>query len=271
MRPRAPAGGGVLLAVALSLAGSGCRQAGPARETLLIAGSSAVKSYLDPVVAEFSRRNPEVSVISEGGGSVAAVLTLKQNGIDIAALSRMVETDLDDNYLRDYQITRDGVAVVVSEASPMQGLTLDQVTAIFSGKVTNWKDVGGPEAPIVVYRKPSTSHSHRSFTTMVLDGDEPFRGARIASTSKELIADLQADPHAVGYMSMGNLKGVKALEINGVPLTRATALSGRYPLSRAFYLAVYGKANPVAERFVEFALSADGQKLLADDGLIPVR
>jgi phosphate transport system substrate-binding protein len=259
----------VLLVVTLS-ALVGCRQE-PAQETLLIAGASAVKSYLEPVVEEFSKRYPRISIVSESGGNAGALLALKKNAIDIAGLSRMLDAEEDEPSIKDYQITSDAVAVVASPANPIRGLTLEQVRLIFEGKAKSWKALGGLDVPIKVYRRKASSRSHRSFADMVLDGDEPFLGASTIPSADELTAAMQADASAIGYMSMNHLSSLRPLDIDGIALTRVTALSGRYPLSRAFYLVTAASPTPATRTFVDFVLGPDGQRLLREAGLLPVR
>lgn len=270
----------LLGACLLALLCGGCRRDPPAKQTLLIAGNAALARYLEPLVKEFVARNPSASVVVEPGGSTAAVIALKRGAIDVAALSRLVGAQEDDAYLHDYQLCRDGMAIIVKAGNPVTSLTRQQLDGIFSGEILNWKQVGGPDLPITCYvRDPSTSLS-RSFNELVLGGDDPFAGATVVKKSAELLERVAKDPGAIGFMSLRRqARDAKAgkehaeistLKIEGVEMNHLTMLSGRYPLSRAFYLAVYMKPPKLAEQFVQFALSKTGQELLAKDGLLPV-
>jgi phosphate transport system substrate-binding protein len=258
-----------LMALALSACNfPGCRKA-PQTETLLIAGSSTVRGYLEPVVKAFVAKNPSVNVVSEGGGSAAGLVALKHGAIDVATLSRPVSFAEDDVYLRDYLVARDGVAVIVNPANPVSDLTMRQVARIFEGEVTNWKDVGGGDGPITLVDRDKKSHTRKSFEDLVLGGDESASAAKTAANAAEVIELVKSTPGAVSYLSLHKMgPGVKALRINGVEMSRVTMLSGRYPLSRSFYLAVRMGSSPSAERFIEFTLGRDGQTLLAADGLL---
>jgi phosphate transport system substrate-binding protein len=253
----------------LALAAAGCKRA-PETETLLIAGSSTMSAYLAPVVKEFAAKNPSVNVVSEGGGSTAGLVALKHGAIDVAAVARPIKPTEDDLYLRDYLVARDGVAVVVNPANPVGDLTVHQLARIFDGEATKWHDVGGGEGAILVVARDQSSHVRKSFEELlVLSGDESAPGQRIAANAAELLDIVRATPGAIGYLTLHRMgPGVKALRVNGVEMTRMTMLSGRYPLSRSFYLAVHLNGAPLADKFIEFTLSKDGQNILATDGLL---
>jgi phosphate transport system substrate-binding protein len=246
-----------------------CKPPAP-RETLLIAGSSAMKLYMAPVVEAFAAKNPNASVDCEGGGAAAGALALKREAIDIAMIGRELDVDEDDVNLRDFLVARDGVAIVVSKSNPVAGLTSKQLADVASGAITSWKDVGGPNAPIVFLDRPKTSQLRKSFMDLVLRGEEPTRAATIIEGPEELAKTLRADAHALGYVSYHHAEGeLKVLPINGVEMSRSTMLSGRYPLTRSFYLAVYNPSS-LAESFVSFTLGKEGQALLVDKGLLAI-
>lgn len=263
---------GIVIAVLVFVgaAAAACKPAAP-QETLLIAGSSSMKMYLDPVVAAFAAAHPKASIVCEGGGAAAGVLSLKREAIDIAMVAREVTPDEDDDHLRDFLVARDGVAVVVSKSMPVSGITSKQLADIASGVITSWKAVGGPDAPITFIDRPKTSQLRKSFMDLVLQGEEPMRGATVANGFEEMAADIAGNVHAVGYVSFHRLGAeMKALAINGVEMNHGTMLSNRYPLTRSFYLAVYLKPSPLAESFLSFTMSKEGQALLVDKGLLAV-
>lgn len=256
----------------LALLSVECRSDRPPKETLLIAGNASVARYLGPVIKEFTARHPNVSVVCEPGGTTAAVIALKRGAIDIAATSRQVSAEEDDQYLRDYQICRDGIAVVVNKANPLSDLSKQQLEDIFDGTYTSWKQLGGPDAPIRVVARQRESRASRSFNEIILGGDETTNTATFVARSDAMIAAVDKDANAIGYLPLRRVnQKLKVLKINGVEMTRLTVLSGRYPLARAYFLALYVKAPKAAEQFVEFALSTEGQAIFAEDGLLPIR
>ncbi len=242
-----------------------------AQDTLLIAGSSTMKLYIDPVVEAFRAKNPTASIEIQGGGAEAGIIALKREAIDVALISREIAADEDDDNLRDYLVARDGVAIVVSKASPITGLTMKQLADIASGAVTSWKDVGGPSARVAFIDRAKGSHLRKSFKDLVLGGEDPLRGAKVAERQEDVLRALDADPSAVSFVSFHHAAAdLKALPINGVEMTRSTMLSGRYPLTRSFYVAVYMKPSKLADSFIGFAMSKEGQSLLVDKGLLAV-
>jgi phosphate transport system substrate-binding protein len=257
--------------LALCLVGATCKAPAP-QETLLIAGSSAMKLYMAPVVEAFAAKNPKASIVCEEGGAAAGVIALKREAIDVAMIGRDVTPEEDEDALRDFLVARDGVAIVVPKANPISSLTLKQLAEIASGAVTSWKAIGGADAPITVLDRPVTSELRKSFMDLVLEGEEPTHAATIAKGNEELMATLAANPHAIGYVSYhhADSPGIKTLTIGGVEMNRGTMLSGRYPLTRSFYLAVYMKPTPLADAFISFAVSKEGQSLLAGKGLLSV-
>jgi phosphate transport system substrate-binding protein len=260
----------IVTALITLLACASCRP-GEAQDTLLVAGSTTMVSYLEPVVSAFEKKHPRVSIVSEPGGSTAGIIALKRGAIDVATVARDVHASEDDIGLRDYLIARDGVAVIVHPKNKIDGLTTAQIEHIVTGAFTSWKDVGGDDVPIVFVDRTKASRTRKSLVDLVLGGDDTLRGAREVGSGEDMDKAVKADPNAVGFVSLKDLaKDAKAVAINGVPLTKATMISGRYPLTRSFYLAVYLKPSKIAEQFVEFTLSEDGQAILEKDGLLGV-
>jgi phosphate transport system substrate-binding protein len=248
----------------------GCRKA-PETETLLIAGSSTMQSYLDPVVKAFVAANPSVSIVSEGGGSTPALVALNHGAIDVAGITRTVTAKEDDVYLRDYLVARDGVAIVVNPANSVDNLSKDQLTGIFEGTIKSWKAVGGSHQVITVVVRESKSNVRRSVEDLLLGGDEIPVGFKTASSATEMLEAVRSTPTGIGFLTLRTMgPGVKALRVDEVEMSRTTMLSGRYPLARSFYLVMHMKVSPLAERFVDFVLSKDGQDLLASRGLLEV-
>jgi phosphate transport system substrate-binding protein len=266
----------VLLAALAALLWSTRSGRGPARETLLIAGNAVLVRYLDPVIKEFQARHPRTSVVAEPGGTTAAVIALKRGAIDLAAMSRLSSAEEDDPYLRDVQIFRDALAVVVHPSNPLDNVTLKQLELVYDGQETSWKALGGADAPIAAWaRDKSNKTTARSFNELVLGGDDPFAGAHFATSTKAVLEAVRSDPRAIGYVTLRHVidgaAGLKPLKVEGVELNRRTVLTGRYPLSRTFYLGVYVNPTPAAEEFLRFACSREGQELFAKDGQLPVR
>jgi phosphate transport system substrate-binding protein len=147
---------------------------------------------------------------------------------------------------------------------------MTQLRQIYSGEVHAWNDVGGQAGPIHVVVREKSARSRKSFADLVMQGHDLADDAREVDGIAAMIEVVKLDTAAVGYLTLKNeSKDVKRIQIDEVEMTRFTLLSGRYPLSRSFFLTVYNPGQ-LAERFVQFVISKEGQELLAADGLVPV-
>ncbi len=261
----------MIAALVVSATLPSCR-AKKAPESLLIAGSTTMASYLAPLTEAFARKNPGTNVVCDEGGAAAGLVALKRGAIDVALLSRDLVAEEDNLYLRDYLVARDGVAIVVHPHNPVKKLQLKELTGIFSGQITSWKALGGPDQPIRLLDLPKGERARKSLQDLLLSGEEPSKSARVVGSVAEMASVVAADVNAIGYLALRNMSSsVAGVAVNGVEMNRATMLSGRYPLTRSFYLVTYQEQSPFVASFVQFALSREGQDIIAEQGLIPVR
>jgi phosphate transport system substrate-binding protein len=229
-----------------------------------------MQGYVKNLAKEFGQRNPEVSVVAEAGGSTAGIVALKRGAIDVAAMSRDLTLDEDEPYVRNFLLARDGIAIVVSTMNPIDDLSSTDAKRIFLGQARMWNAVGGDDGPIHVITREADQLTRHSIREMVLGGEDIFGGAHTIGSWDDMIKGVKEDPHSIGFLSLRHVTpDVKTLRIDGVAMTRATMLSGRYPLSRSFYLVVRNPST-TTERFIDFAIGEHGQQSLEKDGLIPV-
>jgi phosphate transport system substrate-binding protein len=243
-------------------------------EVLLVAGSSTMRQFTTPLVEEFKKQNGHTIVENQAGGASAGVIALKRGAIDVAMLTRDLKEEEDDPMLRNYLVARDAIAILVNPQNPVGNLTLHQLKKIYEKEITNWKEVGGTDAPIdILVREPGAT-AQKSIRDYVLGGDDmPDEPAeRIMKSHDAMIAGVKSNPNAIGFEALAGIsRDVKPITVNGVAIANKTVLSGRYPLSRSFYLVLYGSSTPAAERFVAFALSKEGQDIFVkQDGLLAV-
>ena len=257
-------------ALLLLLPVSGCgKQA--RQESLLIAGSSTMLPYMEKLKEAFHKNHPQILIEDDAGGSTAGLIAVRRGAIDLAMMSREITREEDDQYTRDYLIGKDAVVLVVNPANPLTNLSRQQLREIFGGHITNWSQVGGPNAPITVVGRKAGSTTRKAMDEMVMDGLDLTKSATILESADAVLKTVAASPSAIGYLALKDLhSGVQALQVNGVAVSRETILSGRYPLSRDFFLVMYDKPKNAIQNFVDFALSNDGQKILEHEGLIRV-
>jgi phosphate transport system substrate-binding protein len=241
-------------------------------QQLLIAGSTTMTHYLKAVVTAYTKTHPDVTVINEEGGASAGVIAVKRGAIDLATVTRDLSPNEDEDQLRNYTVARDAIAMVVHPSNPVSDVSKVNLTKIFEGKITNWKEVGGPDLPItLVVRDNKTSITQKSVRDLLVHGDELPPGKTVKKAA-EVIAAVKADPSALGFLTLAKITPeLKTLTVDNVPMTKPTVLSARYPLTRSFYLVTYGtKPSPLAEDFIRFVIGREGQAAFEEQGLIAV-
>jgi phosphate transport system substrate-binding protein len=243
------------------------------RKSLLIGGAGAMVPLNQALADAFIKLNPMVDVVIEKGGSLQGLIAVKRGAIDLAAMTRDLSNEEDDESAHDFLIARGDIRIVVNKASFIKTLSEKQVRDLLTGELTNWKQVGGIDAPVNVISRTKGSTTRQFVEEVVLDGGEVTSSAKEVETTKLLAASVAADPYAIGYVASKDSEGIAdvvALAVDGVTASRATVLSGRYPYTHSFSLLIYGEQKGLRLDFVNFARSAAGQKIVAQNGLIPV-
>lgn len=249
--------------------------------TVVIAGSTSVQPLSEEIAATFMDANPGISVEVQGGGSGQGIKAIKEKIADFGALSRNVKDEEKSSVSKEYVIAKDGVAVIVNPASSVSNLTIDQIKGIYTGKIKNWSEVGGENAPIVVVSREEGSGTRGAFTeiTGVLSKNEA--GEEIDGTTKEaliqgstgaIMQTVETTPNTIGYVSLGSLSDkVKAVNVENVEPTTETVLSGEYKISRPFLYVTGGEISAAAQLYIDFVMSAEGQKIVEENGFVPVK
>jgi len=254
----------------LLLSISGCSKQAK-QETLLVAGSSTMLPYMEKLEKGFTQMYPSILVESDGGGSTAGVIAVKRNAIDLATTSRDIKTDEDDQYLRDYLVAKDALAIVVHPSNSVGNITKEQIRDIFTGAITNWKQLGGEDAPIALIGRKKGSTTRKGMDEMVLGGLDFAKWITANESAGSLAEAVANDANAIGYLALKDLNTtVKPLAINDVSISRESILSGHYTLSRSFYLVIYDKPKSAVQKLIDFTLSKEGQDILEHEGLIRV-
>jgi phosphate transport system substrate-binding protein len=281
---------GALVCLAIMLAISGCSRQGQQADSIQIKGSDTMVNLGQAWAEEFMKANPEVSVAVTGGGSGTGIAALLSNTCDIAELSRVLNPEEIEMARqkgfepRQITVALDGLAVVVHPANPVSQLTQDQLAAIFSGALKNWRDVGGADLPIVVLSREVNSGTHVYFKEHVLRHNRKESRAEFAANallmpSSQAIADEVAqNPGAIGYYGMGYISPrEKALAIakdGDSPYVQPTienVVSNAYPISRPLLMVTRGQPAGLVARFIDFVLGAEGQKVVEKIDFVPIR
>ena len=219
----------------------------------------------------YGKDHPGEFVEVQGGGSTAGLQAAESGLVNIGMCSRSL-TAKEALIFTSILIARDGLALVGNRENPVVKLSVEQVRALFSGRVTNWNEVGGQKGPIRPITREEGSGTRESFVRLVM-GNERIAGRALTQESNGAVKELvKGDPAAIGYMSLGLVgKDLKAVAMDGIQPTVENVLAGRYSLVRPLLFVTKGTANAAAQKFIDYVLSSQGQSLLASEGLVSLQ
>lgn len=247
--------------------------------TVVIRGSNTIGEELAPkLIAEFKKAQPAAAFDLETKATGYGMAALRAGQCDIAAASRAVldqekelavESGLEMN---EHLLGSYSVAVVVNAANAVANLTKEQVHAIFTGKITNWKDVGGADAEIHIYARDPISGTHLGFKEAAMNNDAYAAHPKLLASYAGIVKAVGKDAGGIGYSSINhaNASGAKAVSIEGVEASTATVHGGKYPYARTLrFYTNKNKESDVAKEFIQFALSTRGQEIVSEMGFTP--
>ncbi|BDG61594.1 phosphate ABC transporter substrate-binding protein [Caldinitratiruptor microaerophilus] len=269
--------------------GAGARLVPAAPSRVDVVGSDTALPLAVRWAEDFHRRRPDVRISVTGGGSAVGLACLAQGLCQVAASSRPAAPEerararAAGRPLRAHPAALDAVAVIVHPSNPVPFLTFPQLRAIYSGRVTNWRQVGGPDRPVVALSRGAGSGTGQIFEEAVFGPPETRTGpdglprARQVPGSALLHDDVARTPEAIGYVGVGYVTPA----VRAVPVARTPAESpvppavpliagGRYPLVRPILLYTAGASSTAALAFVDYALGPDGQARVAEAGFVPL-
>lgn len=269
--------GGMLLAMG-TLAGPGMAQQ-PQEEKITIDGSTTVGPIAKGFAEYYMTLNPAVKVNVSESGSGNGAKSLVNGTCNIASMSRfMKDTELKAAVEKNifpmaHVIALDGLAVITHPANPVKELTVAQVREIYLGKVTNWKQVGGPDKNIVVISRDTNSGTYETFEEKVMEKQKMAAGVEYVGSNGAIRQRVQSTDAAIGYVGLGFVdKTVSALKINKVEVSPETVQSGRYPIARPLYFFTNGMpamGSPLYA-FTTMHLTKKGQEIIENIGFVPV-
>jgi phosphate transport system substrate-binding protein len=251
---------------------------GPAfAENIVIKGSTTVLPIAQSTLEAFMKANPGVNISLSGGGSGEGVKALIDKSTDIANSSREIkgkEIELAKSKGVNPVATVvaiDAIVPIVNPRNKVKSLSIDQLSQIYQGKITNWKEVGGEDIQIVVISRDSSSGTFEAWAEMVLNKAKVTPRAQMQASSGAIVQAVSKNRYAVGYIGLGYInKSVKPLTVNGVEATIENAFSKTYPVARPLYMYTNGRPAGQTAKYINFVLSPAGQALVARDGYVPV-
>jgi phosphate transport system substrate-binding protein len=277
-----------LVAVIALLAGCGADSTGSASTnsssndssslsgTITESGSTTVQPLAEKLAAAFKKVNPKVNVVIQGGGTAVGIKAADDGTVDFGAASR--ELTKDDPVLVTHILARDGIAIIVNAANPVNGLTRPQIRDIFSGTITNWNQVGGSDKEIHLAAREEGSGTRTAFQDMVMGKDAGGKSVSIAkkailqSSSGAILQVVRSDSQAISFNSFGYISSsVKVLAVDDIPATPDNAKNGTYPVVRPLYFLTKTQPAGLVKAFLDYCESAAAQKIIVDEGYISVK
>ena len=233
-------------------------------------GSTSMEKVIGALQEAFMEQNSGVDVTYDPTGSGAGITGAQEGSLDIGLSSRALKDG--ETGVSATVIALDGIGIIVNNANTVEDLTTDQIAAIATGEVTNWKEVGGPDAEIVMIGREAGSGTRDGFESILKVSDKCKYAQELTATGA-VIAAVQANENAIGYASLAALDdSVKALKVNGIACTEETVKDGSYTVQRPFVFVTKDGAQqtPAVKAFIDFATSADAASLISNAGAVPV-
>ena len=234
-------------------------------------GSTSVESVIGILTEAFKEIQPNVDVTYDPTGSGAGITGASEGTLDIGLSSRALKDD-EAETLDATVFALDGIAIVVNNENTVEDLSLEQIKGLATGEITNWSEVGGPDAPVVLVGREAGSGTRDGFESIVDVEDACVYEQELTSTGAVLAA-VVANPNAFGYASLSAVDDqVKAVTVDGVEASEATVQDGTYTIQRPFvFVTKKGETlSDAAQAFIDFAISGDADDLIAQAGAVPL-
>lgn len=242
--------------------------------SISMVGSTSMEKLANALSEAFMEEYPEVTVTAEFVGSGAGIEAVTNGTADIGNSSRSLKDEEKAAGVVENIVAIDGIAVCVDPANEVADLTKEQLTNIYNGTITNWKEVGGADEPIIVIGREAGSGTRGAFEELV-DLKDACKYANELDSTGAVIAKVASTPGAIGYASLDALDdSVKALSLEGVEATAENIKAGNYFLSRPFVMATKGEVseqNDLVQAWFDFVLGDEGQQVASEVGLITVK
>ena len=235
-------------------------------------GSTSMEKVIMSLGESFQAKNKGISVGYNPTGSGSGITAVSEGRCDIGLSSRALKDDEKASGLKETVLALDGIAIIVNPENKVSDLTLEQIAKIYTGQITNWKEVGGDDAEIVLIGREAGSGTRDGFESITATKDSCKYRQELTSTG-DVITTVAGNPNAIGYASLASVKdSVKALSVGGVAPTEATVSDGTYAVQRPFVLVTKEGAelSAAAQLFFDYATSKDAAEIISAAGAVPV-
>jgi phosphate transport system substrate-binding protein len=243
-----------------------------------IKGSTTVLPIAQKVAEAYMKEHPDVKITISGGGSGNGIKALIDGSTDIADSSRFIkdkEVKLaveNGRYPVPFAVAYDCIVPVVHPSNSVENLTMEQLKDIYMGKVRNWKEIGGPDRPVVVVSRDTSSGTYEVWHTKVLKKERVFPGALLQASNGAVVQAVSNNKNAIGYIGLGYVENsVKGLTVNNVRGSEESTLNGTFPISRPLFMFTSGWPEGDTLNFVNYVIHPQkGQEYVSEIGFVPL-
>ncbi len=241
--------------------------------TLRIAGGTAHIPVMKEAAKRIMGMNPNIKITIAGGGSGVGIKQVGEGLVDIGNTGRKATDDEIKRYgLKMFKFAIDGIAVVVNPKNPVVKMNNNKIMDIFSGKLNNWKALGWKDRGVNVYTRDASSGTRKVFWKKALNKGEITKAANFVKSHGAMKAAISVDPYGIGYISVGYLDDTVApVSLEGVSPTLENVRKGDYKIARGLYMNTKGEPDGLTRLFIDYILSKEGQKIVAEKGFIAVK
>lgn len=242
-------------------------------KTVSTDGSTSMEKVIGALGESFMANNEGVNFTYNPTGSGSGITAVSEGRCDIGLSSRALKDEEKASGLVETVLAYDGIAIIVNNDNPVTNISLEDLTKVYTGEITNWKDLGGNDGEIVLIGREAGSGTRDGFETITDTKDNCKYRQELTSTG-DVITTVSTNPDAIGYASLASVKdNVKALTVDGVTATEATIKDGSYPIQRPFVLVTKSGAalSETAQSFFDFVTSADVSEIITAAGCVPVK
>lgn len=241
--------------------------------TIKMAGGTALIPIIEDISKEYMLENNNVQIEVTGGGSGFGVKETGEGHLTIGMAGRNLKSEEKELYndITVYKIGLDGIAIITSNENNISDLTTEQVQKIYSGEITNWKNVGGSDHTINVYTREEDSGTRDTFWKEGLLKSNISKKALMVASNGEMKSKVSLDENGIGYVSIGYVdESINTVKFNGIDPTQENVKEGLYTIYRPLNLLTKGEPDENVKKFIEYVLSEKGQEIVKNDGFLPV-
>ena len=237
-----------------------------------IAGGTAHIPVMQKAAQAIMTANKDIRITVAGGGSGVGVQKVGEGLVQIGNTGRALKDSEIAKYgLETFPFAIDGVAIAVNPSNSVTSLSKAQIKDIFAGKITNWKEVGGKDAPVSLYVREDGSGTRETFEERALDKGTSVQTANVVNSNGAMKTAIAQDPNGIGYVGIGHLdESIRGVTVDGMVPSQENAANGTYTITRLLYMNTKGKPQGLTALFIDYIYSEDGKGFISSSGYIPL-